>query len=93
MSITEETRRESYQLVDTQTLYQKIVSQFKATGKSYTARDLAVILYEQGLVQFPMRQAVAPRLTELEACGTLEVCGKAYDELTRRKVALYRLAR
>ena len=36
--------------------------------------------------------AVKPRLTELKAAGLVEVTGKAYDETTKRKVAVWRAA-
>ena len=91
MSITAETRRESYELVDAKTLYTNIRKIFEETNRHYTARELAVILYENHLIPFPVRQAVAPRLTELENKGEIEVCGKVYDEVTKRKVATYRL--
>ena len=92
MSITAETRRESYELVDAKTLYTKIRRIFEETSRPYTARELAVILHENHLIPFPVRQAVAPRLTEMEDAGILEVCGKVYDEVTERNVAAYRLA-
>lgn len=91
MSITAETRRESYELVDAKTLYTKIRRIFEETSRQYTARELAVILHENHLIPFPVRQAVAPRLTELEDEGVVEVCGKVYDEVTKRNVATYRL--
>lgn len=92
MGITEETRRESYELVDAKTLVNKIKEIFEETGKPYTARELAVIMYERNLVPYPVRQAVAPRITEMEQEGILEVCGKSYDSVTKRNVALYQLA-
>ncbi len=92
MSITQDTRRESYTLVDAKTLCKKIKKIFEEENKSYTARELSVILYENHLIPFPVRQAVAPRLTEMEQEGILKVCGKTKDELTKRNVALYKLS-
>lgn len=79
--ITKETRLESY-----------IAKPDKRKGailevlgdREMSARQLAT---EMG---FTERNAVAPRLTEMTNAGILEVCGKAYDALTDRKVALYR---
>ena len=93
MSITAETRRESYELVDSSNLYAKIKKIFEETSSQYTARELAVILYENHLIPFPVRQAVAPRLTELEDEGEVEVCGKVYDKVTQRNVAVYKLSK
>ena len=36
--------------------------------------------------------AVKPRLTELKAAGLVEVAGKAYDETTKRRVAVWKAA-
>lgn len=90
MSITEHTRRESYERVDKETIYKHILSILKS-GKAMTAREIAVCMYEKYLVPFPVRQAAAPRLTELEYRGLVKVVGKTFDEITRRNVAVYKL--
>lgn len=90
MSITEETRRESYEKLDNDTLNRKIINILDG-GVKMTGREIAVIMFAKNYIPYPVRQAVAPRLTELEADGVIEVCGKAYDSITRRNVAVYRL--
>lgn len=90
MSITEETRRESYEKLDNESLQKHILSILE-NGKGMTARECAVAMYSKGYVAYPMRQSVAPRLTELVEEGLVEVCGKAYDDETNRNVAVYRL--
>lgn len=89
-SITKETRRESYRLLDSANLYKNIIEVLK-TGGSYTAHEVAVILYNKKLIKYPTRQAVAPRLTELVDKGIVEATGKVYDRDSGRKVACYRL--
>lgn len=90
MSITHETRRESNEQLDRETLNQHIISTLKE-GKALTAREIAVIMYNKKYIPYPVRQAVAPRLTELEAEDVVEVIDKVYDQVTKRMVAVYRL--
>ena len=45
-----------------------------------TAREVAVILYNQGLLRSNERQATAPRLTELVDDGRVVIIGKRFDE-------------
>lgn len=92
MSITRETRRESYEQLDNATIYARIIDILK-NGRELTAKEIALIMYERHYIPFPVRQAVAPRLTELEEKGIVEAAGKAYDQDTKRSVALYRLVR
>lgn len=92
MSITEETRRESHEQVDKETLHEHIIEMLQGDVK-LSARELAVLMYSRGLVAYPQRQAVAPRLTELVQCGIIKADGKIYDSATKRHVAAYRLVR
>lgn len=91
MSITEETRRESYFKLDSVTLNQHILSVLENGRK--TARDIALALYENHYIAYPVRQAVAPRLTEMADEGKIKVVGKVYDTETKRNVAVYELVR
>ena len=91
VSITEETRRESYEKLDSNTLRMKIVSLLKEKDRAMSAGEIARIMYMKDYIPFPVRQAVAPRLTELEADGVVMVAGKVYDHETKRNVAAYRL--
>lgn len=98
MSITRETRRESYEALDAATIYRHIIDilgGILADGESetegMTAREIAEEMYNRHYIPYPVRQAAAPRLTELERVGVVEVTGKKLDERTGRKVAVYRL--
>ena len=91
MSITKETRRESYVKTEKENLKAKIISILKQHKTSLSASEIADLMYSEKHIAYPMRQAVAPRLTELVADGLLKVDGKAYDMVTQRKVATYKL--
>ena len=55
-----------------------------AMDKPMTAREIAYKL------KFYDLNAVKPRLSEMKARGTVEVIKKVDDDLTKRKVGLYR---
>lgn len=89
-SITEQTRRESYENLDTATINSRIIDILRG-GLPMTAREVAEQMCQKRYIPYPVRQAVAPRLTELEDEGIVEVYGKVKDEKTGRTVATYRL--
>lgn len=64
-SITRHTRKESYKSLDEMPINDKILAFLEDYPKGLTARELAVKMYNQGLVGEPVRQATAPRLTTL----------------------------
>lgn len=74
---------ESNAKVDRLTRYNQIL---RVLDKPMTAREIA---YKLG---FHDLNAVRPRLTELTQDGEVEECGTKHDELTDRKVTLYRRA-
>lgn len=82
--ITQETRRESNRAVDRLTRCKRILEAY-ATYGPMTARECARKL------GFTDLNAVKPRITELCQKGYLRACGKAYDELTQRRVARFDL--
>lgn len=90
MSITDTTKKESLERLDKETAYKNIIQVLKS-GYSYTAREIATELYREKIIPYPVRQAVAPRLTELEDAGIVKVVGKTYDTVTKRNVAVYEL--
>lgn len=87
MSITEETRRESYENLDSATIKKCIVEMLK-DGSERTAREIGMMMYGKA-----DRQAVAPRLTELATEGIVEAVDKKKDIYTGRTVAVYRLVK
>lgn len=78
--ITRDTRRESYLLRPTPR-QKEIIDVLR--GKEMTAREIAYAL------GFSERNAVAPRLTEMEKIGHVKVVGTRLDKGTKRRVAVY----
>lgn len=56
-----------------------------------TAREIAVVLYRNGYIPLAIRQATAPRLTELLHKGKVEVVGSKIDETSQKTVSIYRV--
>ena len=83
MEITKQTRREAY--ISRPVTRAADILEFMG-DKEYTARQIA---YGMGFTDL---NAVKPRLTELKAAGLVEVAGKAYDETTKRRVAVWKAA-
>ena len=54
--------------------------------KGLTARETAIILYNQGMIISNERQATQPRFTELVDEGVVKVIGKRRDEIGRAHV-------
>ena len=57
--------------------------------KEMTAREIAVILHKEGVVAYPLRDSVQPRITEMCKMCKVKVCGSKVDHLTRKKVSVY----
>lgn len=58
-------------------------------GKKLTAYEVATELHRKGYIPLPIRQATAPRLTELERENKVVVVGKKVDENTHKTVSIY----
>lgn len=82
--ITHETRRESYDKVDSQTRQRVILDAYSKYG-DMTARECARLLGYHDL------NAVKPRITELCKKGQLVAVEKRKDPLTDRNVAVFRI--
>lgn len=93
-NITTQTKKDSYKKLDS-SRKRKLVYEC-LEDKEYTARELAEKMYNtidkngDRLLETEARQEVAPRLTELEKLGLVEVVDKRQDERSGRKVAVYR---
>lgn len=92
MSITSDTRFDSMKKIDTTRMYGMIIAALKtASNEGLTARECSTVLYNQGKIYDSGRQATAPRLTELEDKGVVQIIGKRLDNITNRNVAVYAL--
>lgn len=95
MSITNDTRWESFKKIQGNTLVNKITNVLIEAKKQgidgMTAKEIAEVLKSQNIIRLAERQSTAPRLTELVNEGIVEVIGKRYDEITDHNVAVYRI--
>ena len=89
MSITTETRKENYSKLDRNRLYDLILNVLLNNRQGLTAREIAIILYDNGELISNERQATAPRLTELVSYNKVKVVGKKTDVVSNKKVAVY----
>lgn len=86
--ITKDTRRESLESVDKEKRYRQILECMD--NQSLTAKETAVEMYKRGYIPTTERNFSAPRLTELEKKGIVEIVGKKKCEYTGKTVAIYR---
>ena len=93
MSLTTDTRWDSFEKLDRNRLHSMVLSVLSENkDKGLTAREVSIILHNRGLVMNATRQMTAPRITELVNKGEVKVIGKKFDDLTQRKVAVYSIA-
>lgn len=87
-AITEATRIISYKQTERQPLRTAVV---ETLGNSeLTAREIAVEMHKRGLIPYPARAVIQPRITELVEAGVIEAVGTKLDTETDRKVAVYK---
>jgi predicted ArsR family transcriptional regulator len=92
MSMTEDTRRESYGAAQRDaTARRRVVLDILAECGPLTAREVAAELHRRGVTPTGERNFAAPRLTELKAAGYVEVSGKKLCADTGRSVAVWRV--
>ena len=88
MSITTETRQLSFNDIQlkTKVRYEQILDRL---DKPKTAKEIAVELFDIGIIPSTERNYTAPRLTELEKRGIVKVVGKKKCKYTGKMVAVY----
>ena len=82
MSITEETRRDSFYATNTVATKKDVMSALNSENK--TAREVAQATKKA-------LNDVRSRLTELKQLGKVEVCGKKKDDISKRMVAIFKV--
>lgn len=89
MKITTQTRQLSFNDIQEKTKkrYEQILERL---DKPKTAKEIAVELFELRLIPSTERNYTAPRLTELEKMGLVEVIGKKKCDWTGKQVAVYK---
>lgn len=88
-AITKATRIESYTKTEKQPKRQQVLEVLNK--QQFTAREIAVEMYETGILPYPARAIIQPRITELVEAGIIEVVGKKWDKETERNVAVYKV--
>ena len=68
--------------------YEQILN--RLGNREMSAKEIAVEMFELGMIASTERNYTAPRLTELEQMGYVEVIGKKKCEWTGKMVAVYR---
>ena len=86
--ITQQTRAESYNDIQTKTKvrYEQILDRL---DKPKTAKEIAIELFDLGLIPSSERNYVSPRLTELEQKGIVKAFRKKKCQYTGHTVAVY----
>ena len=87
-SICLETRQMSFNEIQLKTKirYEQILDRL---NKPKTAKEIAVELFELGIIPSTERNYVSPRLTELEKRGIVKAIDKKKCQYTGKKVAVY----
>jgi hypothetical protein len=95
MSITAQTRRESYDYIipTIDTRQNMIMEVLQQAPDGMTAREVANKLYSLGVTSIIERNFAAPRLTELRDQGKIETIGKIKCPETGRNVAVWAIKR
>ena len=89
--ITLETRHEANEKVSRQRRYAQVLEILEESGPM-TAKEISVRMCEKGYVNSTERNWCAPRLSELEFEGKVQVVGKKKCAYTGKTVAVYKLA-
>lgn len=82
-----ETRKESFDAVDAIKRQGQILELLEC--EHYTAKEMAVILYNTKKIPYPERNYVSPRLTELMQKGMVEPIGKKRCAYTGKMVTVW----
>lgn len=88
-AITKGTRITSYKQTEKQPMRQHVLDTLG--NSALTAREIAVEMHKQGLLPYPARAIIQPRITELVEAGVILAIGTKLDEETERNVAVYKV--
>lgn len=92
LSITEETRREAYvATLEKLGLRQKQILEYLPLFKQgVTANELALYMWQRGILPIPERNRVHPRLNELIKKNLVKITGKRPCSVTGKTCAIYK---
>lgn len=93
MSITTETRKQSYEEIkSTLNLRQSnVISALNKFPEGKTAGELAMYMWDKNIVDMPDRNSVHPRLTELVNLNIVEVTGKQKCTISGKTCSVYKI--
>lgn len=90
-NITKETRQLSFEDIKEKTKIRYIQILDRLMIGEKTAKEIAVKMFESGLIPSTERNYTAPRLTELTKMGLVEVTRKEKCKYTGKMVAVYKI--
>ena len=90
-TVTLQTRRESNEKVNKHAREQQVL-EILSDGIERTAREVAFEMCERGFTNTTERNNASPRLTNLLKQRKVMIVGMAYDHVTSRNVAVYKIA-
>lgn len=90
-AITLQCRKEAYEQVDKETMYQHIRTIMKEIKEPMTVREVSEEMYRRKYTSSPERQVCAPRITEMSQMGELEPCGKKECPYSHVNVTKFKL--
>lgn len=82
---------DGYPLADKLIRYRQIRGILSLYPEGLTAKEVAHKMWEIGLIPTDERNFSAPRLTELEEKGQVQVIGKKTCQWTKKRVRIYQL--
>lgn len=88
---TIETRRESNEKIDKKARENQVLD-ILSDGKERTARQVAFEMQQRGFTNTAERNNASPRLTSLLEQRKVIVVGKEIDNVTGKKVSIYKIA-
>ena len=81
-----ETRAEAHESVDKEKRYKQII---ECLTQPMTAKEIAVEMCQRGYIPTSERNFSAPRLTEMQKAGKVEIIGKKKCSYTGKTVSVY----
>lgn len=89
--ITFTTRAIANEEVPRKVRYSQIIAILRKSPHPMTAKEIAIKMFEKGLIATDERNFTAPRLTELSQRGVVEPVDKVYCEYSGKLVSRYKL--
>ena len=89
--ITQQTRQLSFNDIQEKKKIRYVQILDRLKNREMTAKEIAVELFDLGLIPSTERNYTAPRLTELAKMGFVKVVGKKKCEWTGKQVAVYKV--